>query len=366
LDFFRVRRSLHEKFPLQRRKPMKAVLLTAKKVLEVRDVPEPAAPQGCEVLLAIESVGVCGSDIHYYHDGRVGDQIITFPFAIGHECSATVQEVGPDVRRMKVGDRVAVEPAISCGECDQCRAHRRHTCRKLLFLGCPGQLEGCLRERFIMPEENCFPLAAKTTLDQGALVEPLSIAVYAASLGDPRRGQTVAILGAGPIGLGVLLVLRQLGLEKIYVSEPLAYRRDYAKRFGAHHTLDPFTADLAEAWQTNEPLGFDIVYECCGKQEAIDDALRLLKPGGTLVLVGIPATSHISLSTDLIRRKEITLRNVRRQNDCVREALQYIESGAIPMHKLQTHVFPVAKAAEAFDLVANYRDGVLKAMIHLR
>jgi L-iditol 2-dehydrogenase len=345
---------------------MKAVLLTARKKLEVREVPEPAAPTGHEVLLAIESVGVCGSDIHYYHDGRVGDQVITFPFAIGHECSATVLAVGGDVKRVKIGDRVAVEPAISCGECDQCRAHRRHTCRKLLFLGCPGQLEGCLREQLVMPEENCFPLAAKTTLDQGALVEPLSIAVYAASLGVPQPGQTVAVLGAGPIGLGVLMVLRQASLEKLYVSEPLEYRRQHAKQFGARHTLDPFAGDIAAAWQAHEPSGFDLVYECCGQQQAIDDALHLLKPGGTLVLVGIPTVNRISLAMDYARRKEITLRNVRRQNDSVVPALKYIESGAIPMHKLQTHVFPVVQSAEAFDLVANYRDGVIKAMIHLR
>ncbi len=345
---------------------MKAVLLTAMKKLEVREVPAPAAPQGHDVLLDVESVGVCGSDIHYYNDGRVGDQVITFPFAIGHECSATVRAVGSAVTHVKIGDRVAVEPAISCGVCDQCRAHRRHTCRKLLFLGCPGQLEGCLREQLVMPEENCFPLAATTTLDQGALVEPLSIAVYAAGLGAPQRGQTCAILGAGPIGLGVLMVLRQLGLDNIYVSEPLEYRRQQAKQFGARHTFNPFASDLAAAWEPKEPLGFDIVYECCGQQAAIDDGLHLLRPGGTLVLVGIPTVNRISLAMDYARRKEITLRNVRRQNDSVVPALQHIESGAIAMHKMQTHVFPVAQAAAAFDLVANYGDGVLKAMIHLR
>jgi len=345
---------------------MKAVLLTATKKLEIHEVPAPAAPQGHEVLLAIESVGVCGSDIHYYNDGRVGDQIITFPFAIGHECSATVLAVGGAVTRVKVGDRVAVEPAISCGHCDQCLAHRRHTCRKLLFLGCPGQLEGCLREQLVMPEENCFPLAAKTTLDQGALVEPLSIAVYAASLGAPRPGQSVAILGAGPIGLGVLLVLRQMGLDRLYVSEPLEYRRQQAKQLGARHTCNPLAGDLAEAWQPEEPLGFDIVYECCGQQLAIDDGLHLLKPGGTLVLVGIPTVNRISLAMDYARRKEITLRNVRRQNDCVGAALELIESGKVPMHKLQTHTFPLARAPEAFALVASYDDGVLKAMIQVR
>ena len=345
---------------------MKAVLMTALKKVELLEVPEPPAPGPQEVLLAIESVGVCGSDVHYYNDGRVGDQIITLPYAVGHECSATVLAVGAGVKRVKAGDRVAVEPAISCGQCDQCRAHRHHTCRKLQFLGTPNQREGCLRERLIMPEENCFPLAAKTTLDQGALVEPLSIAVYSARLGAPQPGHTVAVLGTGPIGVGVLLVLRQMGVEKVYASEPLAYRREHARQLGARHTLDPFAGDIAQAWQPVEPLGFDIVYECCGQQEAVDDALRLLKPGGTLVLVGIPTVNRISLAMDLARRKEITLRNVRRQNECVTPALKFIESGAIPMHKLQTHTFPLTKASEAFDLVANYRDGVIKAMIHIR
>jgi L-iditol 2-dehydrogenase len=345
---------------------MQAIELTAPKKLELREVPQPAAPGPHEVLLAVESVGVCGSDVHYYNDGRVGDQIITFPYAIGHECSATVLAIGKAVTQVKVGDHVAVEPAVSCGACDQCRAGRRHTCRKLQFLGTPGQLAGCLRERLVMPERCCLPLAPQTTLDQGALVEPLSIAVYAAQLGAPHPGQSIAILGAGPIGLSILLCLRHAKHERIYVTEPLAYRREKAEQLGATRTLDPFAADCAQAWQKDEPLGFDLVFECCGEQTAVDDALRLLKPGGTLVLVGIPTVDRLTLNIAVARRKEITIRNVRRQNECVEAAVKLIERGGLPMHQLQTHTFPFTRSAEAFEIVANYRDGVIKAMIHIR
>ena len=345
---------------------MQAIVMTAVKKLERCEVPEPTAPGPHEVLLAVESVGVCGSDVHYYNDGRVGDQVITFPYAIGHECSATVLAIGPAVKQARVGDRVAVEPAVSCGTCDQCLAHRRHTCRKLQFLGTPGQLPGCLRERIVMPEHNCLPLAPKTTLDQGALIEPLSIAVYAAQLGAPQAGQSLAILGAGPIGLSILLCLRHAKHDRLYVTEPLAYRRQKAEHLGAQRTLDPFATDCAQVWQKDEPLGFDVVYECCGQQSAVNDALRLLKPGGTLVLVGIPTVDQLTLNIAVARRKEITIRNVRRQNDCVEAAVHLIERDKLPMHELQTHTFPFVRTAEAFDLVANYRDGVIKAMIHIR
>jgi L-iditol 2-dehydrogenase len=345
---------------------MRAIELIAPKKLELHEVPEPAAPGPGEVLLAVESVGVCGSDVHYYNDGRVGDQIITFPYAIGHECSATVLAIGNAVTRVKVGDRVAIEPAVSCGACDQCRAGRRHTCRALQFLGTPGQLAGCLRERLVMPERCCLPLAPRTTLDQGALVEPLSIAVYAAQLGAPRPGQRIAILGAGPIGLALLLCLRHAGHARIYVTEPLAYRREKAEQLGAIQTLDPRAADCVQVWQSDEPLGFDLVFECCGQQTAVDEALRLLKPGGTLVLVGIPTVERLTFDIAVARRKEITIRNVRRQNECAAAAVDLIERGDVPMQQLQTHTFPFARSAEAFDLVAHYRDGVIKAMIHVR
>ena len=344
---------------------MKAISLTALQKLEMKDVAEPALAGPHDVLLQMTAVGVCGSDVHYYRDGRVGSQVITFPFSLGHEGAAVVLQTGPAVTRVRKGDRVAVDPAAPCGACDQCRAGRRHTCRKLKFLGTPNQLEGCLRERIVMPEDCCFPLAAGTTFDQGALVEPLSIAAYAVQLGQVQSAHAVGILGAGPIGLSVLLCLRHAGHARLYVTEPLAYRRAVAQQLGASWAGDPAAGDLTVAVETHEPLGLDVVFECCGEQAAVDAALRLLKPGGTLVLVGIPTVERISLAIDVARRKELRIQNVRRQNECVAAALALIERDRLPAAALHTHTFPFARTAEAFDLVASYRDGVLKAMIHL-
>ena len=344
---------------------MKALALTAVKKLELREVPEPARPGPRDALLEIAAVGVCGSDLHYFNHGRIGSLMVQYPMILGHECSARVLEVGSEVRRVKPGDRIAVEPAVSCGVCDQCRAQRRHTCRQLSFLGCPGQLPGCLCERLVLPEECCFPIAPATTLDQAALVEVLSIAVYAVRRGDVRSGVAVGILGAGPIGLALLLVLRQAGIRTICVTEPLAARRALAEKLGAVWAGDPYAADAAQALGRREPLGLDVVFECCGRQEAVDDALRLLKPGGTLVMVGIPTVDRISLAMDLARRKEIRFQNVRRQNGCLPAALELIERDRLPVQQLHTHTFPFDRAAEAFDLVANYRDGVIKALIHV-
>jgi len=344
---------------------MKALALTAIKQLAWQDVPEPAPPGPREVLLEVAAVGVCGSDLHYYNHGRIGSLVVQFPLILGHECSGRVLSVGPTVTRVQPGDHVAVEPALSCGACDQCLAGRRHTCRRLKFLGCPGQLAGCLCERIVMPEECCFPVAAATTPAQAVLVEVLSIAVYAVRQGGVPPDAAVGILGAGPIGLAVLLVLRQAGLRKLYVTEPLAARRAAAARLGAAWTGDPYAADPAAAVGARAPLGLDVVFECCGQQAAVDDALRLLKPGGTLAMVGIPTVDRISLTIDMARRREVRFQNVRRQNDCIPAALELIERGGLPVQQLHTHTFPFARATEAFDLVANYRDGVIKAVIEV-
>ena len=344
---------------------MKAMVLVAIEKLELVDVPEPAPPGPRDVLLEVAAVGVCGSDLHYFNHGRIGSLVVHYPMILGHECSARVLAVGSAVTRVRPGDRVAVEPAVSCGVCDQCRAQRRHTCRQLKFLGCPGQLSGCLCERIVLPEECCFPIASATTLDQAVLVEVLSIAVYAVRRGEIRPGATVGILGAGPIGLAILLVLRQAGFRTACVTEPLAARRALAAQLGAGWVGDPYAADAAQVFGPREPLGLDVVFECCGRQEAVDDALRLLKPGGTLMMVGIPTVDRISLTIDMARRKEVRFQNVRRQNECLPAALELIERDGLPVQQLHTHTFPFDRAAEAFNLVANYRDGVVKALIHV-
>ena len=327
--------------------------------------PAPQIRSDRDVRLQVASVGVCGSDVHYYAEGRIGSQVIRYPFVVGHECSAVVLETGPAVVRVKPGDRVAVEPAISCGECDQCRAGRRHTCRLLRFLGCPGQLEGCLCEQIVMPEDCCYPIPAAMTLDRAALVEPLSIGIYAARMAALRPGAPFAVLGAGPIGLCVLTAALAEGAGTAYVTEPIGPRRDVAQSLGAGWSADPYAADPVSDILAREPLLFDAVFECAGQPEALDLGVRLLKPGGTLLVIGIPRTDRVSFDIDRLRRREICIRNVRRQNECVEPAIRLAAARPERVDRLQTHVFALDRCGEAFDLVANYRDGVVKAMIRV-
>ncbi len=344
---------------------MKAAVLTDVRRMEIREVPDPKIEKGTDVLLKIERVGVCGSDVHYYETGRIGSQVVQFPYIVGHECAATVAQVGPDVKNLQVGQEVVVEPAISCHNCEQCNAGRENTCFHLQFLGTPGQGNGCLSEYIVMPEECCLPTEGRISLEQGALCEPLAIGVYAVKQSHPAQGADVAMLGAGPIGLCCLVSAKASGVGACYMTEKLDERIEVARSGGATWVGNPLKQDVVAAILEQKPLGMDIVYECAGQQETIDQAVDLLKPGGKLMLIGIPREDRISLSIDKIRRKEVTIVNVRRQNNCTHEAIDWVASGAVDVDFMVTHRFPFEQAAEAFDLVAGYRDGVVKAMIEL-
>jgi len=344
---------------------MKAVVLTGIRKMELIETPAPKLAYSRDVLLKVAVVGVCGSDVHYYTMGRIGSQVVKYPYRVGHECSAVVEKTGKDVTRVKPGDRVAVEPAVSCGKCDQCLVGRRHTCRKLTFLGTPGQGDGCLCEYIVMPEENCYPIKISTTLEQAALAEPLSIGTYSVKLAGKIKGARIAILGCGPIGLSVLLPSLLQGAARIYATDKIDHRLDVARRAGASWTGNPDRQGIVTGILGAEPGQMDIVFECCGQQSAIDQAIEILKPGGKLVITGIPQVERISLQIDIARRKEICIQNVRRQNECMQPALDLIERGKASVDFMVTHRYNLSDAKEAFDLVDQYRDGVVKAMIKI-
>lgn len=342
---------------------MKTFMLTGLRSMEMREVPAPIIRHETDVLLRVAVVGICGSDVHYYSTGRIGSQVVRYPFTVGHECSAVVEKVGSGVTRVRPGDRVAVEPAVSCGVCDQCRCGRPHTCRRLSFLGCPGQAEGCLSETIVMPEACCFPIPATMSLEQAALGEPLSIGVYAVKRAELEPGMKIGILGSGPIGLSVWLAARQVGITTAYMTDKIDARNKVAQAAGATEAWNPDREDVVAAISGMEPLLLDVVFECCGQQEAVDQAVELLKPGGTLMMVGIPEVDRISLPIDVARRKEICFQNVRRQNHCLQSALDLIAEGRIGLDFMVTHRFAFEETKDAFDLVHEYRDGVIKAMV---
>ncbi len=339
------------------------MMLTGISRIEMRDIPEPKLLKPDHVKIRMLVTGVCGSDIHYYTHGKIGSQVVKYPFTVGHEGSGVVVETGIGVKRIRTGDIVAIEPAMPCWQCDQCLAGRHHTCRKLRFLGCPGQAEGCLMEYIIMPESSCFRLNDKLNPDHGSLSEPLAIGIYSVRRSGQIKGLNTGILGFGPIGMSVMLAAKASGSGPVYVTDKIDDRLAVAGLEDAALTANPLKENIVKRILEAVPAGLDVVFECCGQQEALDQAVDLLKPGGKLVVAGIPQFDRWSMSVEKTRRKEITLTFIRRQVDCVETALEMITEGQIDVSRMVTHRFPLEDTAKAFDLVAGYGDGVMKAMI---
>lgn len=343
---------------------MKAMALTGIRQMEMMTWPDPVIQHDHDVLIKLEAVGVCGSDIHYYTAGRIGSQIVEFPFPVGHESGGTVVEVGKGVKKVKTGDRIAIEPAITCGKCDQCLSGRPNTCRNIRFLGCPGQAEGCLLDYIVMPEENCFPIPDNMSFEQAAISEPLAIGVYAVKRSIPMKGAKVGILGFGPIGMSVMLPALAYGASEIYVTDKISERLEIAGKAGAAWTGNPDKEDIDGIINEKIPSQLDVVFECCGQQDAVDSAIQIVKPGGKIMMIGIPEVDRINFQIDFMRRKEITFVNVRRQAYCVQEALDLMAGGKVDVSTMTTHRYKFPQTKEAFDLVGGYRDGVMKAMIN--
>jgi L-iditol 2-dehydrogenase len=228
---------------------MKAMMLTGIREMEMKEVPTPEVLNDKDVLIRMKTIGVCGSDIHYYVSGRIGSQVVQYPFTVGHEGAGQVEAVGKGVTRVKPGDRIAIEPAMPCWECDQCRAGRPHTCRNLRFLGCPGQAEGSLSEYIVMPETSCIKISDSMSYDQAAISEPLAIGVYAVRQSIPMPGARVGILGFGPIGMSVLLPAQAMGAKEVFVTDKIEERLQIAARSGAKGIANPLQGDVVEKIQ---------------------------------------------------------------------------------------------------------------------
>lgn len=343
---------------------MLAVKLTGIEEMEIIEIDKPSRISPDEVLVKVKYVGVCGSDVHYYNEGKIGSQVVQYPFMVGHECSGKVVAKGENVIHLEVGDLVAVDPSMHCGHCEQCLSGRHHTCLNNRFLGCPGQAEGCLTEFIVMPGFTCFPVTDLMDAEEAALLEPFTIGVYAVNLAQIISTESkVAIFGAGPIGLSILMKLLADGCKHIGVVEPLDYRLEKAGEIGASWLVNPVSESVESSVELNVPDLADVVFDASGEQQAINDALKIIKPGGKLILVGIPPSAKYIFDMDLMRRKEVTVINVRRQNHSVEEAIQLVANRKVNLKQMVTHYFQLRKAPVAFDMVSGYRDNVIKAMV---
>ncbi len=315
----------------------------------------PTLNQG-EGLLRVTAVGICGSDLHWFTDGTTGDGSIVSPFILGHEFAGVVEGGN------NAGRRVAVDPLVPCGSCEFCKEGNPNLCPKQIFAGHYPQ-EGAMREFMAWPEKNFHNLPDSFTNEDGAMLEPLGVAIHTVDLGKVKPGMIVGIYGCGPIGLLAVQLVRELGAERIIVSDKLSHRIEAAQDFGA---TDVFLYRQGE--ENDEILaatnnrGVDVAFEIAGENDAVETAVETCKPGGYVVLCGISPANRTSFTASTARRKGLTLKIVRRMKHTYPRAIQWVESGRIDLHSLVTHRFSLAESAEAFE-TASRREG-LKVVVN--
>jgi L-iditol 2-dehydrogenase len=347
---------------------MRASRLHGIRDLRLEEIPIPEPGHG-EVLLKVASVGVCGSDVHYYLHGRIGVQVVTRPIIMGHEFSAHIAGWGAGVRGLEIGQLVSVDPGISCKRCEPCQQGHPNLCPNVRFCGTPP-IDGVFAEYAIMPAENCFPLPAEIGPVEGAMLEPLGIAIHAVDLTHLQPGQTVAVLGAGPIGLLIAAVARASGASAIYMTEPLAHRRKFAVDYVANVALNPDeTASgsdvVAEVMGLTGGRGVDVAFEAAGASETVQQAAAMTRIGGKVIVAGIPADDTMTMNASTVRHKGLTIKLVRRMKHTYPRAIRLVRAGQVDVKPLATHLFPLERIAQAFDMVAAYDDGVLRAVIQI-
>lgn len=352
---------------------MKAIRLHGPHDLRGDEIPEPPAPAADQVTIAVTAVGVCGSDLHLYETGGIGGRVVGDPVILGHEFAGTVIATGSDSRaedgeRLRVGDRVAVDPAIPCGHCESCRNSHPNLCPDHFFFGVPPD-DGSLCERLNVPARNCYRVPATVSDAAAAMLEPLGVAIHALDLGRVRQGDTVVIFGAGPIGLLLLVLARIAGAREVHVFEPMAARRAHAKKAGA--TTWPGTAEGA-AESVVRPLleatggrGVDVGFEAADAGNSVDQTFAATRIGGRVVLVGIPAHDRTEFGHATPRRKGLTVRFARRMKHTYPRALALIEHPLMQgvLDGLVSHQFDLMRSADAYALAMGLADGVVKAII---
>ncbi|MFF3907458.1 zinc-binding dehydrogenase [Streptomyces sp. NPDC001848] len=330
--------------------------------LRVGDEPAPEVGAG-DTLVRVTAVGICGSDLHWYEDGSIGDAKLERPLVPGHEGAGEIV-AGP--RR---GERVAIDPAIPCETCRACRDGRRNLCYNIRFSG-NGATDGMMREVMPWPSHRLHPLPDSISDVGGAMLEPLGVALWALDLGQVPFGGTVAVVGCGPVGLLLIQLLRAAGVSRLIAVEPLPHRREAAAKWGADETLDPSRAPASTstpAPAATDPdfslCGVDVAFEMVGNDDGVRIAMESVRPGGRVVLGGIPGSDTTTFRASLARGKELTIAMVRRSNDVYPRAIDLAARGVVTLDPLVTSRFPLAEAPAAFA-AAQRRTG-LKVVITL-
>lgn len=333
----------------------------------IKEIPVPEIGKK-EVLVSLEYVGICGSDVHYFHNGCCGSYKVDLSedYMLGHECAGTIVKVGEEVERLKVGDRVALEPGITCGECEQCKSGHYNLCPDVVFLATPP-VQGCNEEYIAFPENMCFKLPDNVSTKEGALIEPLSVGFYASEQGGVKTGDTVVILGSGCIGLVTLLACKAHGAGKIIVADLVEARLQKAIELGATEVINSGKEDaLKKIEELTNGRGADVVFETAGSPVTIAQTPFIVRRGGTITLVGISAKEEITYNFAQIMDKEATIKSVFRYRNNYPKAIAAVSSGAINVKGIVTHEFDLEHIQDAYDEAVNNKTDLVKAVIKVK
>jgi L-iditol 2-dehydrogenase len=322
-----------------------------------------ADPGPGEVQVEVQAVGICGSDLHAYVDGGIGDVSCVFPQVLGHEPAGVVAKLGAGVSGWTRGDRASFEPAHYCYHCELCLKGRHNLCRRLRFLSTPGE-PGFFRDRVNLPVENLIRLPSHLSIAVATLIEPLAVVLHALSLAHPTLGETAVVYGAGPIGLLTVAALRRAGVGRIFAVELVPHRRELARLMGADAQLGADPTDAARAiLDDTSNRGVDLVFDCAAVPGTAEASLEVAASGGRVVFTGIPNARRVLLDVHLWRRKELAVHQVRRSNHDGPAARDLLAREVRFFAPLVTHNRPLEAIGEAFRLAAGYEDGVGKLVL---
>lgn len=326
-------------------------------------MPQPPDPGHGEVTVRIRAVGVCGSDMHWYHDGRIGEIPAVYPQVLGHEPAGDVIAVGPGVHDFAFGDHVVIEPSVTCGHCEYCLRGQHNHCIRGVFLGGP-QAPGLFREYATIAAANCTHFG---DLDYGVatLAEPIAVMMHMLELIEIRAGGTVAVTGAGPIGMLCAAIARASGAGQIFIADRLPYRLKLAMTMGADVAIDTTAKSLIDTvMDATHGRGVDVVLEAAGSPNMVNAAIRMARMGGTVMMIGILSGLYPKIDIHTAMAKELRLQTLKRSNHRAQQALELMATGRLST-SLITHTLPLASTPKAFDMLTNYTDGVGKAIIQL-
>jgi L-iditol 2-dehydrogenase len=337
--------------------------LIARHTFAVREYrPEPPSPG--EVQVRINAVGVCGSDLHNFSEGLVGGSHCVYPQVLGHEPTGTVTAVGDSVTGWAPGDLAALEAALYCYHCQYCMSGRHNLCETVRFHSNPG-VPGFFRDHINLPAVNLLPLPAGLSLDEASLFEPISIILHSFRFGDPRLGETAAVLGAGPIGLTTIAALRVAGVARIWAADPVPHRRELALELGADVAIDPAQTDpVKQVKAETGNRGVDVVFDCAAKGDSINQAIGMGAPAARIVITGLPSEPRSAIDFHTLRVREQHFFPVRRSNHKSEHALRLLAAEKRRFTPMITHRAPLDQVQKAFETLEAYADGVGKIIIH--